>query len=452
MVRFVPWRYQDLAIEFMIEKPACALFLDLGMGKTVCTLTAIDRLINDRYEVSKVLVVAPLRVAQDTWSREAGKWDHLKHLRISKMLGSEAERINGLAAEADIYVINRENVAWLVDEIGSRWPFDMVVIDELSSFKNPSAVRFKKLKKVRSKISRIVGLTGTPTPNGLLDLWPQIYLLDQGERLGKTMTGYKERYFEPDKRNRTVVFSWRLKAGADERIHELISDVCISMSSADYLELPDRIDVIDLVKLDDLALKKYRTMERDWLLELKGEPITAVSAAAVTNKLLQISNGGIYDENRQAVHVHTAKLDTLADLIEAANGSPVLVFYNFRFDEANLLKRFPEAVVLKGEKEISDWNKGRIPVLLAHPASAGHGLNLQDGGHQIIWYGMPWSLELYQQANGRLHRQGQQHPVVVHHLVCEGTMDEQVVRILNDKRQGQDALLEAVKARLEDVA
>lgn len=450
---FEPHGYQTYAIQQIIEKPAVGLFLDLGLGKTVIALTAISELLHDRFEVARVLVVAPLRVAESTWPAEAAKWDHTRHLRISKVLGSERERIKALDAEADIYVINRENVEWLVGHYGKAWPFDMVVIDELSSFKSSKAHRFRALRKVRPLIKRIVGLTGTPAPNGLLDLWPQVYLLDQGERLGRTLTGYRERYFDPDKRSRTTIFTWAPKPGAEEAIYAKMSDLCVSMRAEDWLELPERLDNVVSVRLPTGAREKYRWLERDLLLTVDERAITADTAAVLSNKLLQLANGAVYDEAGGVVELHDAKLEALDDVIEAANGQPVLVFYGFRHDLNRLLRhlRGAGARALSTAADIEDWNAGRVPVLLAHPASAGHGLNLQAGGHIVVWFGLTWSLELYQQATARLHRQGQKHGVIVHHLVAEGTVDEDVMTALSSKAAGQEALLAAVRARIEQV-
>lgn len=450
-MKFIPHSYQKYAIQRILEQSAVGIFLDMGMGKTVCALTAAAELLYDRFEITKVLVIAPLRVAEDTWSREVEKWDHLKQLKISKVLGSERERIAALNANADIYVVNRENVEWLVNyyDNGKRWPFDMVIIDELSSFKSPKAKRFRALRKVRPLIKRIVGLTGTPAPNGLIDLWAQIYLLDQGERLGKTITGYRERYFEPDKRNRTVIYSWKPKPGAEKVIFEKLSDICVSMRSEDWLEMPERIDHIIPVKLPQEAKEKYDLLERELLLPYADGDIVANTAAVLTNKLLQMANGAVYDECGKVKTFHNAKLEALEDIIEAANGKPVLIFYSYRHDLERLKKYFPGARNLYTVKDIQDWNEGKIPILLAHPASTGHGLNLQVGGNIIVWFGLTWSLELYQQANARLYRQGQKNTVIVHHLVAEETIDEAVMKVLNKKLKGQDALLEAVKARIK---
>lgn len=445
--------YQQFAIERIIERDAVGLFLDMGMGKTACALTAAAELLHNYFDAVRALVIAPLRVAEDTWSRESSKWDHLRYLRVSKVLGAEKDRIRALEAKADIYVINRENVEWLVNYYGKKWPFDLVVVDELSSFKSPKARRFRALRKVRPLIKRIVGLTGTPAPNGLIDLWAQIYLLDQGERLGKTVTGYRERYFQPGKRNQRIVYEWKPKPGAEEAIHAKLSDLCVSMRADDWLDLPEMIDNTIPIKLPPKALERYEQLERDLLLPLAGGDVVANTAAVLTNKLLQMANGAVYDENGRVKEFHQAKLEALSDVIESANGKPVLVFYSYRHDLDRLIKHLknlkPRA--LDTAKDIEDWNNGLVPVMLAHPASAGHGLNLQAGGHIIVWFGLTWSLELYQQANARLDRQGQQHRVVVHHLVAEGTVDEDVMAALGRKEKGQEALLAAVKARIEKV-
>ena len=397
----------------------------------------------DRFEVSRVLVIAPLRVAEDTWSRESEKWDHLKHLRIAKILGSAADRIRALKKSADIYVINRENVVWLVEYLEEnriRWPFDMVVIDELSSFKNNQAKRFKALKKMRPMMDRIVGLTGTPAANSLIDLWAEMYLLDRGERLGRTLTAYRGNWFRPGYSNGPIVYKWEPRRGALEDITKRIADITVSMKAEDYLTLPDKIETTISVQLDEKAMGAYREMERESLMELEGEEIVALDAAAVMSKLLQVANGFIYDQTHRAISVHEAKLDALAEIIEAAN-SPVLVFYNFQADKDAILARFHDARTLENDATIEDWNRGRIRLLLAHPASAGYGLNLQDGGHIMAWYGLPWSLEQYLQAVARLQRQGQKYPVMVYHIIAKGTVDEQVVRSLSAKDVTQSALI-----------
>lgn len=403
--------------------------------------------------MNKVLVIAPLRVAEDTWSTEIDKWDHLKHLRISKVLGNPRQRIRAMNTEADIYVTNRENVEWLVKNYFNKWPFDMCVIDELSSFKSSKAIRFRALKRVRSYFKRIVGLTGTPAPNSLIDLWPQVYLLDGGQRLGKTITSYREQYFKPGDRNQYVVYNWKLKEGAEDAIHKKIGDICISMMAKDYLNLPERIDNTVNINLSKSAINKYKQLEKDLVLELGENDITAANAAVLTNKLLQIANGAIYSENKDVVEIHEEKLEALLDIIEAANGKTVLIFYSFKHDFdriVNFLKsKKLKAVGLEDSKDIKEWNKGNIPILLVHPASAGHGLNLQYGGNIIVWFGLTWSLELYQQANARLHRQGQKENVIIHHLVAKGTVDEDVMRALGNKELNQNMLLEAVKARIK---
>lgn len=420
------------------------------MGKTVTTLTAIDNLLF-LGEVNKILVIAPLRVAEDTWSTEIDKWDHL-NLKISKVLGNVKERTIALNIDADIYVTNRENVEWLVEKCFKNWFFDMVVIDELSSFKSSKAKRFRALRKVRPYFKRIVGLTGTPAPNSLLDLWPQLYLLDGGQRLGKTISSYKEQYFKPGNRNQFVVYNWNLKEGAEDAIHNKIADICISMKAEDYLNMPERIDNEININLSDRIINKYKQLEKDLVLELGEDDITASNAAVLTNKLLQMSNGAIYSEKHDVVEIHEEKLKALLEIIEAANGKPVLVFYSFQHDFGRIMSFLKSkklnAVGLGGSEDIKKWNEGKIPVLLVHPAGAGHGLNLQYGGNIIAWFGLTWSLELYQQANARLHRQGQKKNVIIHHLICKGTVDEDVMRALGSKEINQNTLLEAVKARI----
>lgn len=449
-MRFVPHAYQQHCIDKIESMQSVGLFLEMGLGKTVITLTAIDDLLA-LGEIEKVLVIAPLRVAQSGWAQEVEKWDHLHGLRVSKVLGSASERKAHLTADADVYVINRENVQWLVEYLWPKWPFDCVVIDELSSFKNPSSERFKALRRVRPKIKKAIGLTGTPTPNGLIDLWSQIYLLDQGDRLGKSPTNYKDVFFRPGRRNGYVVYDWILKEGAADDIERRLSDLCISMSAEDYLTMPDRFDVIQKVHLPASAMEQYREMERKMILPLKEEnvEISAPTAAAVINKLLQISNGNIYDESGAWHELHSAKLDALEDLIESANGQSILVYYAFKSDVARMRDRFGDSfTVLTDDQDVRDWNAGKIKMLVCHPDSAGHGLNLQDGGHIMVWYGLPWSLEKYQQANARLYRQGQKHPVKIYHLVAEGTADEAVMSALGKKDIGQKKLLEALKARV----
>ena len=452
-MRYQPYAYQQHATEHIIGNPAAGLFLDMGLGKTVSTLTAIDKLMNEDLEVNKVLVIAPKRVAEDTWITEKDKWDHLRHLKLSLVLGTEKQRKQALAAKADIYVINRENVVWLVAMYSNKFPFDMVVIDELSSFKSAKAQRFKALRQVRPLMTRVVGLTGTPAPNSLIDLWPQLYLLDQGQRLGKTITSYREKYFRPVSSNGNVVYKYGLKKDTQpQEIYSLIGDICISMKAKDYLQLPERISRMVPVVLHDGLLKKYQEFEREQVLALvEGGEISAMNAAALNTKLLQFANGAVYDDSRNYHEIHDEKLDALEEIIENANGTPVLIFYSYRHDveriKTKLKKYHPEE--LAGSDHIKQWNEGKVSVMLAHPASAGHGLNMQAGGNIIVWFGLSWSLELYQQANARLDRQGQTKPVIVHHLVAKGTMDEDVVKALESKAAGQDALMEAVKARIK---
>jgi len=450
-MKFIPHDYQKIAIEKIIDGPAVGLFLEMGLGKTVSALTAIKELLYDRFEVSKVLVIAPLRVAQSTWSGEIEKWDHLQGLRLSKVLGSEKQRIEALHQPADIWIINRENTEWLVDYYGRKWPFDMVVIDELSSFKNPRSKRFRALRKVRPLIKRIVGLTGTPAPNGLIDLWSQIYLLDQGERLGKTLTGYRNRYFDPGRRNQNIVFEWIPKPFAEERIYEKISDICVSMKAEDWLQLPERIDNVIEVELPEKVKSQYKQLERDLILPLLDSDVTAANAAVLTNKLLQMANGAIYDEFGEAKEIHDAKLEALEEVVEAANGKPVMVVYAYKHDLDRIRKQLKKynPRTLDSDQDVQDWNAGKIQVLLLHPASGGHGLNLQAGGNIIVWFGLTWGLEYYQQVNARLYRQGQTERVIVHHIIAKGTMDEEVLKALTGKAATQNDLMEAVKARIE---
>ena len=416
--------------------------------KTVMTLTAIEELMYDRFEVGKVLIIAPLRVAMTTWTGEAEKWEHLKNLRLSRVLGSAAEREKALEADADVYIINRENVEWLIQNY--RFDFDMVVIDELSSFKSHQSKRFRALRKVRPKVKRIVGLTGTPAPNGLMDLWAEINILDMGERLGRYITRYRDEYFRPDKRNGMVIYSYKPLPDSEERIYDKLSDICISMKASDHLKMPDRVDNVIVVEMNEKEREMYKTLEKEMLLPFADGDIDAVNAAALSNKLLQMANGAAYDENGNVRNIHSRKLDALEDLIEAANGKPVLVYYSYRHDRDRIMDRFP-AREIRAEKDISDWNAGNIPIGMAHPASCGHGLNLQSGGSTIIWFGLTWSLELYQQANARLYRQGQKNTVIIHHIITKGTVDENVMRALRDKDIGQAALMDAMKARIEEV-
>ncbi len=392
-------------------------------------------------------------MAEDTWSTEVDKWDHISHLKISKILGTPKQRKEAVEKDADIYVTNRENVVWLVDNYFKQWKWDTCIVDELSSFKSSKAKRFRALKKVRPYFKRMVGLTGTPAPNSLIDLWPQIYLLDGGKRLGRTITGYRQQYFNPGRRNQYVVYNWELKEGAEEQIHKKISDICISMMAKDYLDIPERIDNVININLPKQSIDKYKQLEKDLVIELGEDDITAANAAVLTNKLLQISNGAIYSEDKQVIEIHEEKLKALLDIIEAANGKPVLIFYSFKHDFDRIVNFLESkklnAIGLEDSNDIKKWNNGEIPILLVHPASAGHGLNLQYGGNIIVWFGLTWSLELYQQANARLHRQGQKETVVINHLVSKNTVDEDVIKALGSKEVNQNVLLEAVKARLK---
>ena len=427
------------------------------MGKTVTTLTAIRELKYDRFAVRRVLVIAPKKVAEGTWTREKDKWDHTRILRVSPVLGSQAKRIRALNTPADLYIINRENVCWLVDYYRNSWPFDMVVVDESSSFKSHSAKRFKALAGISGKIDRMVELTGTPSPNGLEDLWSQVYLLDGGERLGKRYTQFRERYFQPDRRGADgMVYSYAAKPGTEQSILDKISDICISMKAEDYLQLPDITYHEIPVELDAKAEKAYRELERKMVLELpEEEEISVTSAAALSNKLLQLANGAVYDEDRSVHEVHGCKIEAFLELVESLQGKPVLVFYNFQHDRERILKALSGSGLrvreLKTTRDEDDWNAGQIDVLLAHPASSAYGLNLQQGGNHVVWFGLTWNYELYTQANKRLHRQGQTEKVIIHHLVCTGTRDEDVMRALEKKDDVQNWVMESLKARIRAV-
>ncbi|MDF1509937.1 DEAD/DEAH box helicase [Robertmurraya sp. DFI.2.37] len=449
-MKYKPHEYQVYATEYILNHPIAAVLLDMGLGKSVITLTAIFDLTLDSFLVRKVLVIAPLRVARDTWPAEIEKWDHLKGLKYTVAVGSEVQRKTALMKRAQVYIINRENVEWLISRSGIPFDFDMVVIDELSSFKSHQAKRFKSLMRVRPKVNRIVGLTGTPSSNGLMDLWAQYRLLDMGQRLGRFIGRYREDYFVPDKRNQQVIFSYKPKPGAEEAIYRLISDITISMKGTDYLKLPELvINEVD-VKLSEKEMKILDVMKRDLIATVKGEEITAANAAALSGKLLQMANGAVYDDQGTVLYIHDRKLDALEDLIEAANGKPVLIAYWFKHDLSRIQKRF-EVEVLSTSDSIKRWNDGEISIAAIHPASAGHGLNLQAGGSTLVWFGLTWSLELYQQTNARLWRQGQKETVVIHHLISKGTIDERVMKALNDKNNTQSALIDAVKATLKEV-
>lgn len=448
--------YQVKAVDMIVNNFNCGLFLDMGLGKTVSTLTAIQELREIGF-IDKVLIIAPKKVAQVTWKDEINNWEHLKGLRISVIDGTAAQRRAAMMADADIYTVSRDNVVWLVVEHGGvKLPYDMVVIDELSSFKNYASKRFKALRRVRKFIPRVVGLTGTPAPNGLIDLWAQMFLIDEGKRLGKTITGYRDRFFTAGRRNGDIVYQWDLKSPAEEteqKISDLIKDICISMSAEDYLKMPDKLMYYDRVKLSDKDFKAYKTFEREQVLEFieSGETITAASAAALSNKLQQFANGAMYDADRKVLQLHDEKIEKLKELVEAANGQPVLVAYSFKHDLDKIMEALKEYKPVKLEKpeQIADWNAGKINVLVTHPASAGHGLNLQKGGHIMIWYGLTWALELYQQFNARLYRQGQKKPVSIHHIIATDTVDEKIIKSLDGKDTTQRSLMDAIKEIVE---
>ena len=449
-MKYQPHDYQSYATGFILDHPVSAVCLQMGLGKSVITLTAIQELIYDRFEINRVLVIAPLRVARDTWPAEIQKWDHLQGLTYSIAVGTERERKAALMLNTDIHIINRENVQWLVEKSGLPFDYDMVVIDELSSFKSHQAQRFKALMKVRPQIRRIVGLTGTPSSNGLMDLWAQFRVLDMGKRLGRFITRYRETYFQPDRTNGMQVYSWKPLPGAEAAIYDAIGDITISMKSVDFLRMPECVMNIVRVRMDSSERNAYNEMRKQMVIELGGRQIDAKSAAALSGKLAQMACGMVYDEDGDSIPLHDRKLDALEDLIEGANGKPLLVAYWFRHDLARIQKRFPGVRELRTSKDIADWNAGKIPVAAIHPASAGHGLNLQAGGSTLVWFGLTWSLELYQQTNARLWRQGQQaETVVIHHILTTGTIDEQIMGALKRKDRTQAALIDAVKAQLE---
>ena len=448
-MKYSPHDYQRYAAEFIIAHLVSALLLDMGLGKTSITLTAINDLLFDSFEVHKVLVVAPLRVARDTWSAEIEKWEHLKNLRYSVVIGTAQERLKALTTPADIYIINRENIQWLVEESGVPFDFDMLVIDELSSFKNHNTKRFKALMKVRPKVKRIVGLTGTPAGNGLMDLFAEFKLLDMGERLGRLIGQYRNTYFQPDKRNGMVIYSYKPLPDAEQRIYDKISDITISMKAADHLKMPELISSEYMVQLSEKEKEKYDQLKKDLILATEDNEVTAANAASLSNKLSQMANGAVYSDDESVIEIHDRKLDALEDIIESMNGRPLLVAYWFKHDLERIRKRF-EIREIKSSADISDWNSGKIPVALIHPASAGHGLNLQSGGSVLMWFGLTWSLELYQQTNARLWRQGQTaDTVVIQHIIAKGTIDEQIMKALKSKDTTQAALIAAVKADLE---
>lgn len=465
--------YQKACVEHIITHPFCGVFLDMGLGKTVSTLTAINYLMNDYCEINSVLVIAPKRVAESVWQEEAEKWVHLQHLRFSKIIGTQKQRIAAIMeTKADIYIISRDNVAWLCALYGGgKLPFDMVVVDELSSFKSYKSVRFKALRGARPYLKRLVGLTGTPAPNGLIDLWPQIYLMDRGDRLEKTISRYREKYFRPGQTNGHVVYSYNLMSDSEQLIHKRIEDICISMKADDYLEMPLRTDNYIELRMPDDIKKQYDDFEKNKILDLlntvetteeedengnfklvqKPVEVNAVNAAALSNKLLQFANGAVYDEDKNVFPIHSIKLDALKEIVENSNGQSILVAWTYQFDKDRILEYLKsyKPRELKTNKDIEDWNAGRIQVMLAHPASAGHGLNLQAGGNIIVWFGQTWSLELYQQFNARLYRQGQQKGVIIHHLIMKGTHDEDVIQALKAKNKKQNALMDSIKAKID---
>lgn len=450
-------KYQKVCVEHIITHPFCGVFLDMGLGKTISTLTAIEELKYDYCEIDTVLVIAPKRVAETVWEEEAKKWDHTKHLTFSKIIGTERQRLAALKVKADVHIISRDNIAWLCSLYAAKLPYDMLVIDELSSFKAHQTQRFKSLRLARPWFKRVVGLTGTPAPNGLINLWSQMYLIDRGERLEKTITAYRSRYFRPGASNGYVVYSYKLLSDSERLIQERIKDICISMRAEDYLEMPERIDNFVRVTMPDKLMDAYKKFEQENVITLANEieegttTVNAVNAAALSNKLLQFANGAMYDENKNVVPIHDLKLEALKEIIEAADGKPVLVAWTYQFDRDRIKNYFRSMAPreLKTAEDINDWNAGKVRLMLAHPASAGHGINLQAGGNIIVWYGLTWSLELYQQFNARLYRQGQKQRTIIHHIVNSGTHDEDVVKALKSKDKTQNNLMNSIKAKLE---
>ena len=447
-MEYIAHKYQDYAIKFIKKSKVSALLLDMGLGKTVITLTAIKELLFDSFEIARVLVIAPLRVARDTWKGEIEKWNHLDILEYSVVIGNEKERLDALNKKSDIYLINRENVDWLINKSGVPFNYDMIVIDELSSFKSHSSKRFRALMKVRPKVKRIVGLTGTPSSNGLMDLWAEFRLLDMGERLGKFIGQYRERYFKPDKRNGPIIYSYKPLPNAENVLYKRISDITVSMKAEDYLKMPGKINNEVFVNLSDKEREIYETLKKDLVVSIKDKDIDAVNAAALSNKLLQMASGSVYDENKNMIHIHDRKLEALEDLIEGANGKPVLIAYWYKSDLKRIKEKF-DVKELKTSEDFRKWNNKEIKVALIHPASAGHGLNLQAGGSTLIWFSLTWSLELYEQTNARVYRQGQKETVVIHHILAKGTIDEDVMKALENKNKTQAALIDAVKANLK---
>ena len=447
-MKYEPHDYQRFATDYIETHPIAAILLDMGLGKTSITLTALSNLLFDSFEIHKVLVIAPLRVASVTWSAEIEKWEHLHLLQYSVAVGSESERLDALKAQVDIYIINRENVQWLIEKSGIPFDFDMVVVDELSSFKNYQSKRFKALMKIRPKVKRIVGLTGTPSSNGLMDLFAEFKLLDMGARLGRFIGQYRTAYFSPDKRNGQIIYSYKPLPNAEQQIYDKISNITISMKSTDHLKMPELISIQLEVELSEAEKKKYEELKKDLILQLPDGEITAANAASLTGKLSQMANGAVYSDDESVLEIHQRKLDALEDVIESANGKPVLVAYWFRHDLERIRKRF-DVREIKYAKDIADWNNGSIPIAVIHPASVGHGLNLQQGGSALVWFGITWSLELYQQTNARLWRQGQSaETVVITHIITKGTIDERIIKALKIKDTSQSALIDAVKANL----
>lgn len=446
-MKYSPHDYQRYVTDFIVSHKISAVLLEMGLGKSVISLSAVNELMLDYFDVSRTLVIAPLRVANNTWPDEIEKWDHLKYLSYSVVTGSEKERLDALNKPAHIYIINRENVDWLITKSGFKWFFDMVVIDELSSFKSYQAKRFKSLLKARPKVKRIVGLTGTPSSNGLMDLWAEFRLLDMGERLGRFIGQYREIYFKPDKRNGAIIYSYKPLPFAEDAIYKKISDITVSMKAEDYLTMPEKINNEVFVNLSDKERETYDSFKNDLVISIKDKEIDAVNAAALSNKLLQMASGSVYDEDKNTVHIHDRKLDALEDLIEGANGKPVLIAYWYKSDLKRIKDRF-DVRELKTSADFKEWNQGKIPIAIIHPASAGHGLNLQAGGSTLIWFSLTWSLELYEQTNARLYRQGQKETVVIHHILCKNTIDEDVMKALENKNKTQAALIEAVKVNL----
>lgn len=447
-MKYKPHSYQEYAIRYIETHPISALLIDMGLGKTSITLTAIRNLLFDSFEVCKVLVIAPLRVAKNTWTDEIKKWEHLSTLTYSLIVGNENERLSALNEQTDIYIINRENVDWLVNKSGYKFDFDMVVIDELSSFKNHQSKRFKSLMKVRPLVKRIVGLTGTPSSNGLMDLFAEFKILDMGKRLGYFIGQYRNTYFKPDKMNGPIVYSYKPLPNAENAIYEKISDITVSMKANEYLKMPELLTSNYVVELSNSEKNQYDEMKKSLVLEITDGEITASNAASLSNKLCQLSNGAIYDDEQNIVEIHDRKLEALEDIIESMNGKPLLIAYWYRHDLERIKSRFSVREI-KTSEDISDWNDGKIPVALIHPASAGHGLNLQNGGSTLVWFGLTWSLELYQQTNARLYRQGQKNTVVIQHIITKGTIDEQILKALQKKNKTQADLIDAVRANLE---